>query len=136
MEQEHAPALQAGDATITGVSIACVYVDDFAKAFEFYSGLLGLKKKYDMGEQACYFEFEGKEWGLYLDGGNDPSEITVNTSRASFMLSVPSSLALHTRLVAAGVRCVQNPPQHMGGGDYWFQFFDPAGNIIEVLGGE
>jgi hypothetical protein len=30
---------------------------------------------------------------------------------------------------------IHEAPEHMGADKYWFQFRDPAGNILEVLGG-
>jgi hypothetical protein len=33
------------------------------------------------------------------------------------------------------VKIAQNEPMDMGQGDFWFQFYDPSGNILEVLGG-
>jgi len=120
---------------ITGISFVSVYVDDYQTCYPFYADLLGLKKKYDMGANACFFEI-GSEWGLYLEGGNDPREITPKSSRSSFTLSVPSAGELYSRLKESGIKMVQAEPMDMGQGDFWFQFYDPSGNILEALGAE
>lgn len=119
---------------LTGIAIAACYVDDFAAAYEFYTGVLGLKKLYDLGERACCFSLGDGEQGLYLEGGCTVSAVTPKSVRASFLLRVNSASALHRRLSIAGTRCVQTAPMGMGGEDYWFQFYDPSGNLLEALG--
>lgn len=121
-------------ATITGLEFVSAYVDDFEKAYEFYAGFLGLQKKYDMGEQACFFSL-GTDHGLYLEGGNATARSEARTSHPSFTFSVPSASALFEKLKAAGVETVESAPMDMGGDMYWFRFYDPAGNLLEALGG-
>jgi len=120
---------------VTGISFVSVYVADYQPAYVFYADLLGLEKQYDMGGNACFFKLGG-EWGLYLEGGNTAQETTPKSARSSFTLSVPSAGALFGKLRAAGVKMVQTEPMDMSQGDFWFQFHDPAGNIIEALGGK
>ena len=55
--------------SITALAFVSAYVDDFNKAYEFYTNLLGLTKKYDMGDEACFFGI-GEHHGLYLEGGH------------------------------------------------------------------
>jgi predicted enzyme related to lactoylglutathione lyase len=120
---------------VKGLAFASVYVDDFEKAYEFYSGVLGLEKEYDMGSAACFFKLPDNT-GLYLQGKNKTASYGEDTMRAGFVFSVESAGTTLERLKAAGVRFVQNEPRHMGGEQYWLQFYDPAGNILEVLGGK
>ena len=61
-------------------------------------------------------------------------EYDKDTMRPAFVFSVVSASELYERLKQAGVRFVHDEPMHMGGDNYWFQFYDPAGNIIEALG--
>ena len=56
-------------------------------------------------------------------------------TRPSFVLGVGSARALFDKLRQAEVPIVQSEPMNMGNEQYWFQFSDPAGNILEVLGG-
>ena len=124
------------DATeITGIPFVSVYVDDFAVAFAFYNEVLGLRKQSDMCENACFFRL-GAESGLYLEGGNSRLEVKRDTARSTFTFGVESATAMFEKLKAADVKLVQAEPMDMGQGDFWFQFFDPSGNILEVLGGK
>lgn len=136
-EQNGQPATAASPDTsaITGIAFVSVYVDDFQAAYAFYADLLGLEKQYDMGSNSCFFKL-GTDWGLYLEGGNNAQEVTPKSVRGTFTLSVPSAGALFTKLSEAGVSIIQQKPMDMGQGDFWFQFRDPSGNIIEALGGE
>jgi predicted enzyme related to lactoylglutathione lyase len=128
--------ITAIDATqITGVPFVSAYVDDFATAFAFYSEVLGLEKQYDMGEHACFFKLGG-DWGLYLEGDNTRQDVLRDTARATFTLGVQSAHAMFDKLTEAGVKIVHNEPMDMGQGDFWFQFYDPSGNILEILGGK
>jgi predicted enzyme related to lactoylglutathione lyase len=123
------------DTVIKGVTFISVYVDDFEAGYKFYSEVLGLEKEYDMGKLACFFKL-GADSGLYLQGGNKKITIDDKTMRTAFTLNIPSAHAMFEKLKAAGVKFVQNAPMDMGQGSFWFQFYDPAGNILEVLGGK
>lgn len=120
---------------VKGLAFASVYVDDFQRAYDFYSGVMGLEKEYDMGTAACFFKLPDNT-GLYLQGKNRPASYSEDTMRAAFVFSVESAGATHERLEAAGVRFIHAEPMDMGGEQYWFQFYDPAGNILEALGGK
>jgi len=120
---------------VKGLAFASVYVDDFEKAYQFYADVLGLEKEYDMGSAACFFKLPDNT-GLYLQGKNKAASYAGDTMRAAFVFSVESAKATHERLKAAGVRFIHTEPMDMGGEQYWFQFYDPAGNILEALGGK
>lgn len=132
MTEESQPSTEA--TSITGVSLVCVYVEDFPTALAFYQNVLGLQKQDDMGPQACFLRVSD-EFGLYLEGGNAVTDVDVKKTRLSFVLSIPSASAMFEKLQTAGVRIVHPAPIHMGGDNYWFQFCDPAGNVLEIHGG-
>jgi hypothetical protein len=52
------------------------------------------------------------------------------------MLGVDSVGSLLKQFKAEGVKTFQDEPVEMQPGTFWLQLFDPAGNILEVLGGE
>lgn len=133
--QTAAEQVEVSPSAITGVSFVSVYVDNYQASYVFYAELLGLKKKYDMGANSCFFELGGDS-GLYLEGGHEARGTTPKSSRSSFTLSVPSAGELYRKLKKAGVTMVQTEPMDMSQGDFWFQFYDPSGNIIEALGAE
>lgn len=120
---------------IKGVAFVSAYVEDFETSYKFYNEVLGLEKEYDMGKLACFFKL-GNDSGLYLQGCNNKIIYEANTMRTAFVLSVTSAFAMFEKLKGAGVKFIQNEPMDMGQGSYWFQFFDPAGNILEILGGK
>ncbi len=119
--------------TIKGIAFGSVYTDDIATAYKFYSEVLGLKKQFDMGDQACWFELLDDS-GLYLQGGNSKRDYAMETMRTAFVFNVPSASAMYEKLREAGVKFIHDEPIEMGPGNYWFMFYDPSGNILEVLG--
>lgn len=125
--------LTEAPAAITGIQFVSAYVDDFAKAYDFYADILGLKKAYDMGDHACFFEL-GPDHGLYLEGENKISRSEPIAAHASFTLAVSSTHALFAKLKEANVQTVEEEPMKMGENMYWFRFYDTAGNLLEALG--
>ena len=122
-------------ASVTGLAFVSVSVDDYKQCLDFYTNVLELEKRFDMGKESCFFGV-GEECGLYLEGGHRIGQTDPLTSRATFTLAVPSAFALFGRLVEAGTEMIDEKPQKVGEGNYWFRFFDPSGNILEALGGE
>ncbi len=118
---------------VKGIAFGSVYVDDYEAAAAFYGGVLGLEKLHDMGSQACFYGLDD-DTGLYLQGGNRRAEYDKDTMRVAFVFAVESASATHDRLKRAGVKFVHEEPVAMGGDNYWFQFYDPAGNLLEALG--
>jgi predicted enzyme related to lactoylglutathione lyase len=124
----------AAEPRLTGVTFVAAYVDDFDRALDFYTNVLGLKKQYDMGDRASFLRLSD-DVGLYLEGGkrsqpaDDPS-----TRRASFGLTAASVDECWSRVTGAGATTVQSAPVEMGEGWLWFQCHDPAGNLIEIVG--
>ena len=88
-----------------------------------------------MGSAACFFKLSDNT-GLYLQGKNKAASYGEDTMRTAFVFSVESAGATFERLKTAGVRFIHPEPRHMGGEQYRFQFCDPAGNILEALGGK
>jgi predicted enzyme related to lactoylglutathione lyase len=121
---------------ITGIMSGNIYATDYRVAQKFYGEVLGLERGVDMDEQACFFQVGANKFGIYLEGGAKAALIDEETSRASFTFEVESASALYARLQAAGVHFVQTEPRDMTKGHYWFQFYDPSGNILEAIGGK
>ena len=126
----------AEKAAITGISFITIYADDYSKAFEFYQDILGLEKTHEMGRDACFFRLGGNQYGLHLQGVAKGHSAKPDASHATVVLATESAGALHQRLKLNGVKIVQDEPVDRGEGDFWFQFYDSAGNILEVLGGK
>jgi predicted enzyme related to lactoylglutathione lyase len=121
---------------ITDGSFLEAYVDDYKKGFAFYAGVLGLKKVFDFGPEACFFKVGKKKWGLYLSGGNAKLRKSHKHCQCSFALTVKSASKAMSTFRRKKVKVVQKAPVHMGKGTYWFQVMDPATNVISILGGK
>lgn len=115
---------------ILGVAI---YVDDFQTARDFYAHTLGLEIATPAGDNACFFRIAENPNAVYLEGGHARQDVPVDASQLSFMLQVDSAPEEFVRLTEAGVRMVHDAPQELGDGNFWFRFYDPAGNIVEMV---
>ena len=119
---------------VVGISSATVYVDDYQQALAFYQKHFGFEIKHRMGESASWGKIG--EAALYIEGGNKPADITEKTVRASVVFSVKSAKKFFNQLKVDDINFIHSEPQNMGGGNFFFFFRDPAGNILEILGGE
>jgi len=118
---------------VLGFKFALIYVDDLAASQAFYEKYLGFEKSADYGPEEIFGKMGAVEAWM---GGNYQRESGDDKSvRSSVMLEVASAGKLFDALKADGVKTIQDKPQFMGQ-LYWLSFYDPAGNIVEVLGGE
>ena len=119
---------------VKSINFASIYVDDYNRAFAFYQKHFGYEVKHPMGDQASW----GKagDATIYIEGGNRPSDTTEKSVRASVVFNVASASKFFEQLKADGIPLIHSEPQNMSADDYWFQFRDPAGNILEILGGK
>src|SRR5947199_3978973 len=106
-----------------------VYVDDFARAYDFYAHTLGLERSSEAGDpstgvDACFFRLADNPQAIYLEGGHERAEQRPEASALSFMLQVDSAPEAFVRLTEAGVRMVHDGPQEIGDGNFWFRFYD------------
>src|SRR4051812_25320932 len=97
-------------AKITAMAFVAVYVDDYAKAIEFYRDILGLEKSHDAEKDACFFTIGANTYGLFVAGGARSKKVSAEDTHASFVLLVESVSALHQRLKLNGARVVQDEP--------------------------
>ena len=127
------------DTTITGIRFGACYVDDWEAARKFYEETLGLSVAFEaMPGQVLFYALGEDPFGIMLSKVPEPGPGTIDVGNAhtSFVLCVGSASALHAKLTEAGVEILQEEPIAVGEGDHWFQFRDPAGNLLEALGGE
>lgn len=117
---------------ITSIGMGSIYVDDFKKAYEFYSGMLGLEGK--PGENSCFYQLN-KEQAIYVEGNYNPVAKDPKGVKSAITFRVESALMMFDKLKNSDIEMIQNEPMKMAENIYWFQCFDPAGNIVEFLGG-
>jgi predicted enzyme related to lactoylglutathione lyase len=122
---------------ITGINMASVYAVDYEESFRFYNGLLGLGDSSPMGKKSCYFPIGGQ--GMYLVGGYSSAPENDKAIRTTFTFEVASAIEMFKKLKDAGVKVIQHEPMEMTDDPkkiFWFQCYDPSGNIVEFLGEE
>ena len=115
--------------------MASIYAEDYDDSFRFYNGVLGLDEFNPMGDKACFFNI-GDEQGMYLEGGHETADSGAESAKASFTFKVDSASAMFVKLKKNAVRTVQKEPMKMSEDIFWFQCFDPSGNLVEFIGGE
>lgn len=122
---------------VTGVCFPVSYVDDYEKALAFYTQVLGLKQSLVLAEDQCFLRVGNVELGLLLAGGHKPHEKKgAQWAQASYVLRAASAPAMMACLREAGAKILQDEPIKTGDCECWFQFFDPAGNLLQILGGK
>ena len=119
--------------TVEGLAFALIYVDKLAPAKAFYEKHLGFEQTQEFRPGEIYGTIGKTE--MRLGEGYDRADATAKSTRATVMFRVASTGKLFESLKADGVKTVQDEPVEMQPGTFWLQFQDPAGNIVEVLGG-
>jgi len=117
---------------VTGIAFGLIYADNMETTLPFYEKYLGFKKEFDMDDGSCWGKAGGAD--LWIGGGYNKTDLTERSTRASIMLNVESANGLFEILKSDGISVVQDKPIEMKEGVFWFQFSDPTGNILEVLG--
>lgn len=118
-----------------------VFVDDQAKALEFYTKMLGFQKKHDvpLGEDrwlTVTSPDDGNGVQLLLEPSKHPAvapfrDAMVRDGIPYASFSVENLEAEHARLVEKGVRFIQPPVSH---GDYSTAVLDDTcGNLIQII---
>lgn len=120
--------------SVTGLKFALIYVDELEPTQKFYEQHLGFEKTHEFRPGEIYGKAGQIE--IWIGSGYTRTNISENSTRAAMMIGVESVGSLHQSLLANGEKIVQDQPIEMQPGTFWLQFFDPAGNIIEVLGGK
>ncbi len=119
---------------VNDLRFALIYVDQLATCKPFYEKYLGFEQLQEFRPG----EIWGKCGGAFLWMGEGYARIggSEKSTRASVMIGVKSVGLLHKALKDGGERLIHDQPMDMGKGSFWLQFMDPAGNVIEVLGGK
>ena len=119
---------------VTGFRFNQIYTDQLEPTLAFYEKHFGFKTEFTMKDGSVW----GKagDFGLWIGGGYDRAPQGERQTRTSIMYSVKSSHAFFRQLKADQVETLQAAPLQMDETTYWFQFRDPAGNILECLGNE
>lgn len=118
---------------ITGrVNFLLNYCKDFDRTVAFYQKYFGFKQESEFGPKSIYGNVGYT--GMWIGEFNKENDPSYTTPRVAPMVEVRSARDLFQRLKQDGVKLHFAEPRNMGG-KYWFQFSDPEGNVVEVLGG-
>lgn len=110
-----------------------LYTSDFKKSLFFYKDVLELEGQ--AGENSCYFQV-GDDQGFYVEGGYNRHTETEKPECAALTFKVNSASRMYEKLKNTGINLIQNEPVKMAENIYWFQCYDPTGNIVEFMGGK
>ena len=94
--------------------------------------MLSEDKTSDPGPGSFLHVGESKR-AIYLEGGFPKHKPDSKISAVSFMMMVDDAPSAFAELKRHGVQIVQERPYDMGNGSFWFQFFDPSGNLLEMV---
>lgn len=120
--------------TFTGIHFALIYTDKLAPTQAFYEKYFGFEKTDDFSDTEIYGT--AGEIEMWIGSEYKPTKMTEKSTRGTSMFGVESALDLFKAFKKDGVKTVHKKPVEMQPGAFWFQFYDPAGNIIDVLGPE
>jgi lactoylglutathione lyase len=112
------------------VNYAIVFVSDMSRSVQFYRDVVGLPLKF---ESPGWTEFatDGATLALHAGAKVDPVQdrpATAGICRPGF--GVPDLGEFHKKMLAASVRCVQEPRETFG--VRIAQYADPDGPVISV----
>ena len=119
---------------VSGLKFLLIYVEDLDSSLAFYQEYLGFKKTAQFSPTEVYGELGDTE--MWLGAGYRRGDADEGTTRTTAMIGVDSVGRLMQKLRRGGVPTIQDAPVEMQEGVYWLQFKDPAGNVLDVLGGE
>ena len=120
--------------SVTKLKFALIYVDTLEPSQRFYEKYLGFKQEQEFRPGEIFGSLG--ETHLWMGSGYKSTNTDEKSTRATVMLGVESVGRLFNQLKSGGEKVIQEKPVEMKDGVYWLQFVDPAGNVIEVLGGQ
>jgi predicted enzyme related to lactoylglutathione lyase len=109
-----------------------IYSHDLKKSIDFYKKYFGFEIERDLGQLSVY----GKAGNvnLWIIGGFKYCSTQGDTSHTSVVYYVEDIFLLFKKFKLDDVSTVQKEPVKMPNEMYWFQAFDPSGNILELVG--
>jgi predicted enzyme related to lactoylglutathione lyase len=124
-------------AKVTDLKFSLIYADDFSATRAFYEKYFGFEDAFEMPDTELGPQAFGTigEANMWIGGGHSRVDAGDRACRTGVMFGVESAHDLFNELKKDGVEIIQDELVEMQGGVFWFQFVDPSGNVIEVLGG-
>jgi lactoylglutathione lyase len=117
---------------LTGFCVIGIYVDDIAKAVDFYCNKLGFEEaeRYNDG---CIVRLEHEGPTVILEEVKEPSKAKYRKeSQVVLGIETMDVDAMFHELKSKGVRFIQDHPEPFVAGRF-IALRDPAGNVLELL---
>ena len=119
---------------VTDLKFIVIYVDKLASCQAFYETYFGFEKTAEFGPGEIFGTVG--DVNLWMGEGYTRSTNDEQFTRASIMIGVDSTGTLFENLKADGHKIIQDAPVEMQEGTFWMQIVDPAGNVLDILGGK
>jgi len=119
---------------VTGMNFTLIYVDKLEPSQKFYEKYLGFEKKQEFKPGEIFGDLGSIQ--CWMGEGYEKVDTNDKSTRATVMLNVDSVGELFSALKDGGEKVIQDEPVEMKEGTFWMQFCDPAGNVLDVLGGK
>ena len=125
-------------AVVTDFKFSLIYAEDFEETKAFYEKYFGFKQEFEMPDTELGPQTWGKtgEVGMWIGGGYERVEVTERSCRSGVMFGVESAVELFKQLQTDSIKVLHEAPVPMQDGVFFFQFEDPSGNLIDILGRE
>ncbi len=119
---------------IKDLKFLLIYVDELELCQAYYEKYFGFEKTAEFGPGEIYGKAGDIE--MWIGAGYQKNELAEKSVRASVMIGVDSVGALFEQLKVDNQPMIHDQPNAMQPGTFWLQVVDPAGNILDILGGE
>ena len=119
---------------VKDLKFVLIYVDELEPCQSFYETYFGFEQTAEFRPGEIYGKAGDIE--MWIGSGYVKNDLGDKSCRASVMIGVNSVGTLFQQLNAGGQTVLQEAPIEMQPGTYWMQAVDPAGNILDILGGE
>lgn|GEM_PF-965439 len=122
-------------AKVKSLEFLLIYAESLEDSLPFSTRYFGFEKQFEIAQDGSVYGSIG-EVGIWIGPGHKKSEPegADKICRTKAMLGIESAQSLFVEFQKDGVPVLQEEPIEMQPGVFWFQFLDPSGNILEVLG--
>lgn len=119
---------------VENLKFVLVYVDQLEPCQTYYETYFGFEKTAEFRPGEIYGKLGNID--MWIGSGYDSNELGEKGCRASVMIGVNSVETLFDQLKKGGQKLLQDAPVEMQPGTFWMQAVDPAGNVLDILGGK
>ena len=119
---------------VKALRFVLVYVDELEPCQSYYETYFGFEKTAEFRPGEIYGKLGDVE--MWLGSGYKAHDLGEQGTRVSVMIGVSSVGSLFEHLKSDNQKMIQDAPVEMQPGTFWLQAVDPAGNVLDILGGK